>query len=867
MDIEQAKTRIEELIQILNEANRRYYIENAPTISDFEFDRLMKELDSLEKEYPELRDPNSPTQHVGSDIERTDSENKRDILVQKEFEQYPHKYRMLSLSNTYNINEVEDFITRAIKLIEKVTSKQDNSNISSVSQVNVQESTQEEVSKNKEANVREAISIQETVSTSINKELNTQEEVYLQQVPIEKKLSYSCELKFDGTAISLIYRNGKLFRALTRGDGTVGDDVTLNIKQIKSIPHDLRQVRDKHDDLSTSNENFKLDQNRDSESSKAIKWPEEFEIRGEIYMPYSAFDRLNKERINEEEAPFANPRNAAAGSLKLLDSKEVAKRGLECTLYHVLGENLPFKTHEEALIAAKSWGLPVSDTWKICYSKQEVEDYINFWDEERKYLPYATDGIVIKINQLDIQEELGFTAKFPRWAVAYKFKAEQAVTRLLSVDYQVGRTGAITPVANLEPVQLSGTIVKRASLHNQDQMQLLDIHIDDYVYVEKGGEIIPKITGVDIEQRKPYAESPLFPTRCPDCDTELIKDENEAKHFCPNTTGCPMQIKGRLLHFVSRKAMNILAGEATIEQLYNLDLVKNPADFYKLTQEQLLVLDGWKERSAERFLQSIEQSKENTDFEKVLFALGIRYVGETTAKSLAQHYKNIDALITTTKEKLLEVADVGDVIAESVLKYFENPANIEIIRQLKAAGLQFEISESEEPRSNALEGKTIVISGVFTVSRDLIKQMIVQNGGKNTSSISKNTDYFLAGENCGPKKLEQVEALGVKRISEEEFYKLISLESVESNLILKDIEDEVNVKEQVQIELEDEVKVKEGIDKLKFEVKKEKELEDEEVKKEVFEVEKVEKVKIETEEKEISQEATNSKIGDQLSLF
>ncbi len=723
MDIGRAKIRIEELTKILNEANRKYYIENTPTISDFEFDHLMKELENLETQFPDLIDPDSPTQKVGSDISKN-----IDSSIQKEFEQYPHKYQMLSLSNTYNITEVEDFISRALRSLEKVRQEKEEQQIK---QKNIENKKSED----------------------------------------NNKLSFSCEMKFDGTAISLIYRNGKLFRALTRGDGTIGDDVTLNVKQIKNIPDFLTLPTKESKQEESSTLSFPVD------DGEATPWPEEFEIRGEIYMPYSAFDRLNQERINEEETPFANPRNAAAGSLKLLDSKEVARRGLECTLYHVLGENLPFKTHEEALIAAKSWGLPISDTGKICHSIKEVDEYINYWDRERKYLPFATDGIVIKINQLEAQEELGFTAKFPRWAVAYKFKAEQALTRLISVDYQVGRTGAVTPVANLEPVQLSGTVVKRASLHNQDQMQLLDIHIDDYVYVEKGGEIIPKIVGVDLSQRKAGANIPQSPKHCPDCGTELIKDENEAKHFCPNNNGCPTQIKGKLLHFISRKAMNVIAGEATIEQLYNLDLVRNPADFYKLTKEQLLQLENWKDRSAERLLESLKESKDNTEFERVLFALGIRYVGETTAKSLAKHYKNIDNLIATTKEELLEGPDVGEVIAESVIQFFQNSKNIETIQRLKKAGLQFEIKEIHEPISNVLEGKTIVISGTFSISRDKIKDLIAQNGGKNTSSISKNTDYFLAGENCGPKKLQQVDTLGIKRISEEEFYKMISLEN------------------------------------------------------------------------------------------
>ena len=555
-----------------------------------------------------------------------------------------------------------------------------------------------------------------------------------------------CELKFDGTSISLTYVDGKLERAVTRGDGTTGDDVTANVKQISNIPQKL------------------------TESSQP--WPEEFEIRGEIYMPWSAFDRLNEERARDEEQPFANPRNAASGSLKLIDSKQVANRGLECTLYHMLGEDLPFTTHQQALKAAASWGLPVSDKRKICKSTEEIENFINHWDTERKTLLFATDGIVIKINELQYQEELGYTAKFPRWAVAYKFKAEQALTKLLSIDYQVGRTGAVTPVANLEPVQLSGTIVKRASLHNADQMQQLDIHIGDYVYVEKGGEIIPKITGVELSQRGADVTEPHFPETCPDCGTKLIRDEQEAKSFCPNQTGCPTQIKGKLVHFLSRKAMNVIAGDATIEQLYNKALVWNPADFYELEKEHLLTLEGWKEKSAERFLKSLQESK-NVPFERVLYALGIRYVGETTAKAVARAFGNIDAIMNASVEELLNTDDVGQVIAESIHAFFKDEMNLDTIERLKAAGLKFETEAGPQKLSESLAGKTIVISGNFSISRDEMKALIVAHGGKSSGSISGKTEYLLAGEKPGPEKIKKAETLGVQIISEEEFRSMI----------------------------------------------------------------------------------------------
>lgn len=675
MDRNKAEIRIYELRNILDNANRMYYVENAPVMSDYDFDMLLKELEALEKEHPELASHDSPTIKVGSDI-------------RKEFSQFPHRYPMLSLGNTYDMTELEAFADRVAK-------------------------------------------------------------------GIGNSFTYSCELKFDGTAICLTYRNGYLFRALTRGDGTVGDDVTENVRRISNIPQKLKTPAGfLHAD------------------SGKQPWPEEFEIRGEIYMPWSAFDRLNAEREANEEQPFANPRNAASGSLKLLDSNEVANRGLECTLYHMLGEELPFETHEQALASAKEWGLPISDHRRIFHSTAEVEDYIKHWDIERRNLPFATDGIVIKVNELAYQEELGYTAKFPRWAVAYKFKAEQALTKLLSIDYQVGRTGAVTPVANLEPVQLSGTVVKRASLHNSEQMQLLDIRIGDYVYVEKGGEIIPKITAVELSQRSADVILPHFPEKCPDCGSILIKDEQEAKSFCPNQTGCPTQIKGRLVHFLSRKAMNVIAGDATVEQMYNQSLVWNVADFYELKKEHLLMLEGWKDRAAERFLKSIEDSRK-VPFERVLYALGIRYVGESTAKSVARHFGNIDAIAAASVEDLLKVDDVGQVIAESIHDFFAFEDNKVLITRLKDAGLRFETEENLKAESDSLAGMTIVVSGNFSVSRDEIKGLIAAHGGKSSGSISGKTTYLLAGEKAGPEKLKKAEALGVKIIGEDEFRNMI----------------------------------------------------------------------------------------------
>ena len=670
---EQAKIRIEELRGLINENNRRYYVENSPVISDYEFDMLMNELITLEKEFPEFVTPDSPTKKVGSDLKNG---------LKNEFVQYPHKYPMLSLGNTYDITEVEAFAERAMKILGK-------------------------------------------------------------------PFTYSCELKFDGTAICLTYRKGQLFKALTRGDGVVGDDVTANVRHISNIPQSL----------------------------KGSGYPDEFEIRGEIYMPYKAFDRLNEERMRDEDPPFANPRNAASGSLKLLNPSEVAHRGLECTLYHILSDTMPFNTHDEALTAAASWGLPVSDKRKVCRNIGEIEEYIKYWDTERKALPFATDGAVIKINEIDYQKELGYTAKFPRWAVAYKFKAEQALTKVLSIDYQVGRTGAVTPVANLEPVQLSGTVVKRATLHNSEQMELLDIRIGDYVHVEKGGEIIPKITGVETDRRTAEAVKPVFPDKCPDCGTPLVKDEGEAKWFCPNTDGCPTQIKSKLVHFLSRKAMNVIAGDATVDQLFNLGLVRKPSDFYRLTGNDLLRLDGWKERSAKRFLDSLENSKKVT-FDHVLFALGIRYVGESTAKAMAFHFGNIDSLMNADREQLLEVEDVGEVIADSVLEYFASEAHREDISLLRDAGLQFSAGNKKQAVSETLSGMVIVISGNFSVPRDEIKELITANGGKNSSSVSSRTSFLLAGEKPGPEKIRKAESLGIKIVDEAAFREMLGQPAV-----------------------------------------------------------------------------------------
>ena len=679
MDKPHAYRRIEELKAVLRENARLYYVQNAPTMSDYEYDTLMHELEALENQFPEYATPDSPARRVGSDLESG-------------FRKYPHKYPMLSLANTYSLEEVEEFADRVAK-------------------------------------------------------------------SIEDPFTYSCELKFDGTAICLTYRNGTLFRALTRGDGVQGDDVTANARRIGNIPVKLA----------------------------GEGWPEEFEIRGEVLMPYESFDRLNHEKELQEEQPFANPRNAASGSLKLQDPEEVSRRGLFCTLYHIPAGQVDFPTHDSALQAAASWGLPVSEHRRICKDISEIEHFISYWDTERKNLPYATDGIVIKVNQLDIQTKLGYTAKSPRWAVAYKYKAEQALTPILSIDYQVGRTGAVTPVANLEPVFISGTMVRRATLVNEDQIRSLDIHEGDWVYVEKGGEIIPKITGVEESKRLPGAIPPVFPKVCPDCGTPLVREEGEAKWFCPNSTGCPTQIKGRLEHFVSRKAMNILCGEATIEQLFSLGLLAKPSDFYSLRKDQLYRLEGWKDRSAERFLESVAGSKD-VPFERVLFAIGIRFVGETTARDIARHFGSMEALRNASEEDLLAVPEVGDVIAKSVYQYFRNPDNLSEIQALEAAGLRFSIAEQAQKESDSLAGKTIVISGIFSISRDDMKALIEAHGGKNSSSVSGKTDYLLTGEKPGPEKLKKAADLGVKVISESEFYAITGASTEPAKPIIEDIE-------------------------------------------------------------------------------
>ena len=672
MEEQAAKIRIDELRETLRENSRRYYVDNAPTMSDYEFDQLMHELERLEADFPQFDSPDSPTHHVGSDLDAPVGAN-AEREARQGFVQRPHRYPMLSLGNTYSLAEIEEFSARAEKTLDGIP------------------------------------------------------------------FSYSCELKFDGTAICLTYRDGKLTQALTRGDGIQGDDVTENVRRIASIPQQL------HGD-----------------------YPQEFEIRGEILMPYAAFDALNREREAQEEAPFANPRNAASGSLKLIDPEEVAHRGLICTLYHIPAESVSFASHSEALDAAARWGLPVSDERRLCRDIREIEAYIDHWDKERKFLPYATDGIVIKINELACQRALGYTAKSPRWAVAYKFKAEQACTELLGIDYQVGRTGAVTPVANLAPVQLSGTLVKRATLNNADQMALLDIRVGDWVFVEKGGEIIPKITGVDPAHRVQDAQPPVFPSVCPDCGTPLVRPEDEAKWFCPNQDGCPMQIKGRLVHFVSRKAMDILAGEATMEQFYDTGLARTAADLYDISKFQLISLEGWQERAAQRFLDSLEASKQ-VPFERVLFALGIRYVGETTAKALARHFGSIDSLAAATQEELLEVEDIGEVIARSVFDYLHDPAHLEQIARLRAAGLRFDGAGQETALSDALAGKAIVVSGNFSISRERIKDLITAHGGKAGSSVSGATAFLLAGSKPGPEKLKKCEKLGIPIVSEEEF--------------------------------------------------------------------------------------------------
>ena len=666
---EQAKVEIDKLREQLSYHNHKYYVENSPEISDFEFDTMMRRLMDLEVAHPEFYDPLSPSVRVGSD--RT-----------TEFKSVSHRYPMLSLSNTYSTEELMAFIER------------------------------------------------------IERE--------------QPQTEFVCELKFDGTAISLTYEHGRLLRAVTRGDGTTGDDVTANVKTIRSIP------------LTLSGEGY----------------PDLFEIRGEIFMPYASFERLNSEREVAGEQLFANPRNAAAGTLKQQQSAIVAKRGLDCTLYQMAGDNLPFRSHIENLNAARSWGFKVSEHMTLCHNSAQVLDYIRHWDEARKSLPYPTDGVVIKVNDFAIRRQLGFTAKSPRWAVAYKFKAESALTKLISVDFQVGRTGAITPVANLEPVLLAGTTVKRASLHNAEQIAALDIRIGDMVYVEKGGEIIPKITDVELSERSADAMPFEYITHCPECGAELVRFEGEAKHYCPNQSGCRPQIVGRIVHFIGRKALNIDGlGNETAELLFENGLVNNIADLYDLRAADLAVLPRLGERSADNIISSIEGSK-SVPFARVLFGLGIRFVGETTAKYLAAHFKSIDAVMAADKAALMESDEVGDKIADAITDYFADPVNISIIERLRSAGLQFE-AEAVERHSNILEGKNIVVSGKFIIhSRDELKALIELHGGKNQSGVSANTDFIVAGENMGPAKLQKAEKLGITILSEQDFIALIGSDTL-----------------------------------------------------------------------------------------
>ncbi|MEG2061127.1 MAG: NAD-dependent DNA ligase LigA [Alistipes sp.] len=659
------REKIEELRRQLEYHNSKYYVENAPEISDFEFDALMRALQEAEREHPEYADPNSPSVRVGSDITA-------------EFQTVEHRFQMLSLGNTYSLDELHEFIER------------------------------------------------------IEREVGATELV--------------CELKFDGTAISLTYEHGRLLRAVTRGDGTRGDDVTANIRTVRTVPLQLM----------------------------GNDWPDFFEIRGEILMPYASFDRLNSEREAAGEALFANPRNAAAGTLKQQSSAVVAKRGLDCTLYQLAGDNLPFESHWQALQKAREWGFKISDKMRICHSTNEIDDYINHWDEARRALPFPTDGVVIKVNNFAVRRQLGFTAKAPKWAVAYKFKAEQALTRLTSIDFQVGRTGAVTPVANLDPVLLAGTTVKRATLHNADQMALLDIRLHDKVYVEKGGEIIPKITGVELSERPSDSQPFVYITHCPECGTLLVRDEGEAKNYCPNASHCRPQIIGRIVHFIRRKAMDIDGlGEETIELLYQNELVNNIADLYDLQAAQLATLPRLGEKSAENIIRSIHNST-TAPFQRVLFGLGIRYVGETTAKYLADHFRTLDALMQATREELTQAEEVGERIADAIIDYFADAENQQIIGRLRAAGLCFEAEERTLTSEN-LAGKSLVISGKFAGhSRDELKELIEQHGGRNLSAVSGSVDYIVAGENMGPEKRRKAEKLGVRIISEQEFMALIA---------------------------------------------------------------------------------------------
>ena len=672
--------RIAQLRRELHEHNHRYYVENQPTISDYDFDQLMHELQDLEARHPELYDPNSPTQRVGSDL-------------QTEFRQVTHKYPMLSLANTYSEQDVRQWY--------------------------------------------------ESVQKGLAGE------------PFE----VCCEMKYDGLSISLTYVDGRLTQAVTRGDGVHGDDVTQNVRTIRAIPLVLSGHSGDvgHPGL-----------------FEEMPFPREFEIRGEILMPWASFERLNAEREAAEEPLFANPRNAASGTLKSLDSRVVASRQLDAYLYYLLGEELPAEGHFENLEAARQWGFKISEGMKKVSSVEEILDFIAYWDKERKNLPVATDGIVLKVNSLRQQRALGFTAKSPRWAIAYKFKAERACTELLEVTYQVGRTGAVTPVANMAPVQLAGTTVRRATLNNEDFIRSFDLHIGDHVYVEKGGEIIPKIVGVDIEQRPIIALPVQFIRRCPECGTPLVRYEDEAAWYCPNDAGCPPQIKGRIEHFIARKAMNIDSlGPETVDEYYRRGLIHNVADLYDIDIQQING-DGSRTKSAQRIVAGIQKSKE-VPFERVVFALGIRFVGETSARLLARHFKTMDTLMQAGLEELQEVEGIGEVMAKSIIGYFHNEQNREIVERLRAYGLQFELSaEQTAAASDKLQGQSIVISGVFQHhSRDEYKLLIEQNGGKNVGSISSKTSFILAGDNMGTSKLQKAEKLGIRIVSEDEFLEMI----------------------------------------------------------------------------------------------
>jgi DNA ligase (NAD+) len=658
--------KIQDLREELNLHNHNYYVLDNATISDFEFDQKLKELQDLEAKHPEFFDENSPSQRVGG-------------TITKNFQTVVHENRMYSLDNSYSKEDLQDWETKIQKVLGNVA------------------------------------------------------------------LQYTCELKYDGASISITYENGKLSKAVTRGDGFQGDDVTNNIKTIKSIPLQLKR-------------NF----------------PPKFDIRGEIILPFEGFEKMNQELIDIGETPYSNPRNTASGSLKLQDSAEVAKRPLDCLLYFITGNNLPFTTQFEGLETARNWGFKVPTQSKLANNLDEVFEFIKYWDVHRHDLPYETDGVVIKVNDFNHQNELGYTAKSPRWAIAYKFKSEQVTTTLNSISYQVGRTGAITPVANLEPVQLAGTIVKRASLHNADQIEKLDIRVGDEVFVEKGGEIIPKIIGV--AKRGTEVEPTKYITHCPECQTELIRKEGEAQHYCPNFYGCPPQIIGRIQHYISRKAMDIegLGGE-TVALLFNNGLVKDYSDLYELKVEDVIPLERMAQKSAENLVNGIEKSKE-IPFERVLFALGIRYVGETVAKKLAKHYKTIDALSQASVMDLILVDEIGERIAQSVIEFFENQENRTIIERLKSFGVQFEIIEKFNPNATVkLSGKTFVVSGVFEkFSRDDLKKAIEDNGGKVGSSISAKTDFVIAGDNMGPAKLEKANQLGISIISEDDFIQMIN---------------------------------------------------------------------------------------------